>query len=666
MPQSANDRLATALRLLREPLQRVGRLTTSGFRPPSTRSLPEWFVRNRVQGHTRLRLSPQWHDTPQFKRAAEGFRAFGAGAFTRHVKSADEDPWWPTALPIGPDGAPLSDRDREINGVLIVRGRSVAGEIIDEAHEQGLRIVPYYWHMTENSLAELYPDWVCRDPDGEPMVHDPRGIHLDITGPYREVVLTRLQELAARGADGLNFDERHLPPEGCWGSALEDAWKAETGEESAPRAETDPLYLEFIEFKARKIEDTFEYWRGAVQAEHPDVVFLVSTTTIPALTDREMTTRLARIADSAKNEYRLALNDGLSKCVFKDNPELAPLDHVRQALGWTVLRDSSGGRPPRIWAPGLADADHAQAFAASLLTFGCIAHMDVDEPAVLGDQAPEEGKTPLAGIRAAFELGDRVSPHLAETELVRWAALHFSERIRNKRRADYRAAWIEVLWPLVGSYQALCEDGLPVGTVNDWQLERGELGGYRVLFLPNPDELTAAQRRNVAAFQARGGVVVENDPGWAWSDPAQRPAAAAAFRAAIRPHADTAPVIVNGGPRGRYAVAYRARNKLVVAVTNNFSWVQVTSPRNIPTSVNQRAPDADGVQVGWRSGVRLPQPGPFTPWPQLRAVEAVTGTSLTVERHGDLFRVRLPKFAFMALLVVSRATGMGPVPFAPR
>jgi hypothetical protein len=104
----------------------------------------------------------------------------------------------------------------------------------------------------------------------------------------------------------------------------------------------------------------------------------------------------------------------------------------------------------------------------------------------------------------------------------------------------------------------------------------------------------------------------------------------------------------------------------VVAVTNDFSWVQVTSPRNIPTSVNQRAPDADGVQVGWRSGVRLPQPGPFIPWPRLRAVEAVTGTSLAVERRGDLFRVRLPKFAFMALLVVTRAPGYGPVPFGPR
>ena len=53
-----------------------------------------------------------------------------------------------------------------------------------------------------------------------------------------------------------------------------------------------------------KIEQTFAYWRDEVKAERPDVVFLVSTTTVPALTDREMTTRLVRVADSAKNEYR--------------------------------------------------------------------------------------------------------------------------------------------------------------------------------------------------------------------------------------------------------------------------------------------------------------------------------------------------------------------------
>jgi hypothetical protein len=54
--------------------------------------LPGWFDANRVQGHTRLGLS-LYGDTSQFANAGAAFAALGAGAFTRHVKSRDDDPW---------------------------------------------------------------------------------------------------------------------------------------------------------------------------------------------------------------------------------------------------------------------------------------------------------------------------------------------------------------------------------------------------------------------------------------------------------------------------------------------------------------------------------------------------------------------------------------------
>jgi hypothetical protein len=294
--------------------------------------------------------------------------------------------------------------------------------------------------------------------------------------------------------------------------------------------DADPLYRRFLDFKAEKIEETFAYWRDEVKAAHPDVVFLVSTTTVPALTDREMPTRLAQIADSAKNEYRHALNPNFSKGVFEKDPWLAPDAHVRQAIGWTALRDASDGRPPHIWAPGLPPMHHAKAFAASLLTFGCIANMDVSDRNVLGREDPPPGKKTRDALEAAFALGAKASRHLAGTRPVRWAAVHFSERNRNARRDGFRAAWEQVLWPLVGPFQVLSEDGLPVGIVNDDQLEQGELDSYRLLVLPNPDELTDWQQRAVAAFRARRGAVIKNDPAWAWSDPDGRPAAAAAFR----------------------------------------------------------------------------------------------------------------------------------------
>ena len=252
---------------------------------------------------------------------------------------------------------------------------------------------------------------------------------------------------------------------------------------------------------------------------------------------------------------------------------------------------------------------------------------------------------------------------------MRWAAVHFAEHNRNARADDYRAAWEQVLWPLVGAFQVLSEDGLPVGIVNDDQLERGELDGYHVLVLPNADELTRAQQRAVAAFKAHGGAVIENDPAWPWSDPDSRHEAAAALRFAIgRPDAATAPLRVTGGPAGRYAVGYldRRAGRLVVAVTNDFSWVQITDLEDVPPVINPPAPLVGGVSVTWRTGHGLPEIPRL--WPffyRLRAVEAINGTTLNVERLPRGYRVNVPKFSFMALVVVTRAS-LRPSPLPTR
>jgi hypothetical protein len=251
-------------------------------------------------------------------------------------------------------------------------------------------------------------------------------------------------------------------------------------------------------------------------------------------------------------------------------------------------------------------------------------------------------------------LGGTVSPYLAGTRPLRWAAVHFSECTRNNRRGDHRAAWEEVLWPFVGAYKVLTEAGMPVGVVNDQQLAAGHLAGYGLIVLPNSDELTVPQLQKVEAFQAGGGIVINNDPAWGWSNPSTTDTAAAALQAIIEPHTATAPVEVTGGPAGSYAVSYRNRRRLVVAVTNDFNWVQITRPNKLPKVVKSPAPPASDVTVTWRAAHGLP---PRHPRPgdvhRLRGIEAVGGSTLAVDASGDKYRVTLPTFSFMALLVVS-------------
>ena len=588
-------------------------------------SSPAWLTANRVHGHTRLRFV-DWQDEEElFLEAAAGFKRLGARTFARHVKTGGEDPPWSAGEPPPPN---------------------IVKQFIDHAHGIGTRIIAYYWHMSQESL-EGRPGWVCKKFNGRPIPSGRKGDWLDITGPYRKYVRDRLRELGAMGADAVFFDFRHLPPQGCWHTALAQAWVRLTGQPAPDIG--DPLYLEFLDFKAGRIEATFAYWREQVLTDYPNMLFFISTTTIPALTDREMTTRLCRHADCAKNEYRHALSSTFTKNVFDSGAIRVPPDHVRQALGWTVLRDASDGRPPHIWAPGVPNRHHAQAYAGSLLTFGCIANMDAHETSLIEDPPqPPHGKTPPDALEAAFALGNAVSPHLKGSQLVRWAAIHFSERIRNDRGSKFSKAWREVLWPLVGAYKVLTAGGVPVGIVTDQQLEEGALDDYQLLVLPNPDELTASQQQAVNAFTRRGGTVIGNDPTWPWSDPTHGAAADAAFSNLVRRHLTVAPVRVIGGPAGRYGVAYRTSTRLVVAVTNDFSWVQI---RWTPGTINPAPPAAVGVRIKWRNPHRFP--GGL----QLRAVEALSGKTLDIEESHRGLQVRLPSFRFMALLVVTSRPG---------
>ena len=148
------------------------------------------------------------------------------------------------------------------------------------------------------------------------------------------------------GADGLRFDEVHLPRDGCWHTGLAAAFTKETGlPPPKVKDESDPLYRRYLEFQAAEIEKAFVYWRDGVKKNYPEAVFIVSSTFVPSLVNYRMTTNLVRLADSAKNEYHHALRSGLNLGLFEKNPGLAPPDDdLRMALGWTILRDAAGWR----------------------------------------------------------------------------------------------------------------------------------------------------------------------------------------------------------------------------------------------------------------------------------------------------------------------------------
>jgi hypothetical protein len=110
-------------------------------------------------------------------------------------------------------------------------------------------------------------------------------------------------------------------------------------------------------------------------------------------------------------------------------------------------------------------------------------------------------------------------------------------------------------------------------------------------------------------------------------------------------------VRIKGGPQGLYAVSYDDNEKLVVAVTNDFSFVQIVNRNNIPPEINDPPPAATGLEIVWRQGVpRTPGPG-F----RLEAAEVITGIRLRIKRSPGVYRVKLPPIEYMALVTVNQA-----------
>ena len=625
---------------------------------PGIVELPDWFEENRVQGHTRLVINHvDWgFGTPAFQNAAAKFKELGAGAYTRHVKFCFHDPWWPTKVPADPNGIPLWDgvidpcneMAPNLAQITIPDGQNVVQEMVDEAHGEGLHLITYYWHMSDQLISDDHPQWICKNPDCVTDITHRRGPWLDISElEYREFVLKRLLELADLGVDSLYFDFRHLPMEGCWCSALAAAFEVELGVPPPTTTDmADQLYRQFLDFKAYKIEEAFEYWKQGVKSQFPHVVFVISATGIPVPHNRIETTNLVRLADSTKNEFKHALNLPIVINFFDKNMLAEPDKDIRQAFGWVLMRDSTDGRPPHIWEHAFPNHEHALSAAAALVTYGTVANMNVDEKILAGFD-PRPSFTPVEGLKAAFDLGNKVSPYLGHSRPLRWAAVHFSELARNRRGEKLVNAWKEVLWPAMGAYGVFVRERLPVGIVNDYQLEHNLLEGYQVLFLPNPSELTNGQKNTIRQFVARGGILLKNNPGWPWSDPSMSGVAEQAFRTELQRVVEcfTSPVQVLSGSEQMHAVAFEdgRRKRLLVAVTNDYcfvQWVESGEPIN-SADINLPPLPINDAEVLVSNRV-----------PPLQIFEVISGTQLIAQSSPQGYKVRLPSFQAMALLVV--------------
>jgi hypothetical protein len=99
-------------------------------------------------------------------------------------------------------------------------------------------------------------------------------------------------------------------------------------------------------------------------------------------------------------------------------------------------------------------------------------------------------------------------PWLSHKRPERWGALVMSDNTRNFYGRAAGLVEERYLAHVFGAFRTAVEEHLPLTIVNDWNLNRDDLAGYRVLVLANTACLSDAQAAAVERFVRRGGGLV--------------------------------------------------------------------------------------------------------------------------------------------------------------
>ncbi|WP_295674225.1 hypothetical protein [uncultured Mucilaginibacter sp.] len=403
--------------------------------------IPEWYLRNRVQIHTRLSLNEL--NSSVFFGFPEELKKYNVTVLTRQIKARDEQPWWPTG-----DGG-IDARAANYNS----NGQNLAVKIIKQLHDLNMKAIIYYRHSEDSAMLLNHPDWACLNVKGEP-IRGPRGIFLSFNSPYRDIVIARLKQLASYGADGFYFDQIHIPQGGDFSEFSKKMYKEKYGTDMAGDFRTNKL--RFFEFRNNTIERFFTDLRTSLLPFKP--VLLVSGDSWTNFTGLHMNSEFFQkfILKTEAEEPVRPYNRNMEFSFPLDLKETIPGFYLN-AFFFSFMRDNSAG-PPHVWCRDLKSADDAANMAAGIISLGGIANLDVDA---------NPQKTNIDVIKVPAEWNETYGSYFKDLVPYANVGVLASENERNKFLGDPEAAWQKVLIPAINTFSKLYKSGIPVNVLSD-------------------------------------------------------------------------------------------------------------------------------------------------------------------------------------------------------
>ncbi len=166
-------------------------------------------------------------------------------------------------------------------------------ELVEKAHERGIRVVVMAAHTANRYLYRLHPDWAQRNRDGEVIVlehypraekvRDPHWPQICPNSPALELFFVpEVEEAVAHtGADGLLLDSfRYLPdpPKACFCKHCRAKFRREYGYDLPVEVNIeDEAFREAWEWRYRVTVRALEQMREAVKRANPEALYFYNS-----------------------------------------------------------------------------------------------------------------------------------------------------------------------------------------------------------------------------------------------------------------------------------------------------------------------------------------------------------------------------------------------------
>jgi len=380
---------------------------------------------------------------------------------------------------------------------------------LPEARKRGMRTTLYFnVHYFTLEFAQKHPDWVqVREGGGIMDKMYGHGTTLCVNSPWRDWVAQLMKDLSGYPIDGIFVDGPLFFPETCYCKWCQAKFRKLHGRDLPSKRERRGRgAAELLEFQGASLAEFMRDLNRVLKSANPNVLLYGNHT---ALTGNWGTGQLNRLL--VKEQDLLASEGGY---VYND---LNRMPLWKAGLRARMLETQAGGKPTVIIAcPALKPWPHAMlpAAEARLMYADSIANgAGVWMSLTLTEFDRPELKATVAMNRFVKENAQYLHKTRSEAKVaVVWSYATANAYSPDAQLIDIVAVESKTeagnlqreFWGVV---EALLRAHVPFDVIDDDAVERGELGRYRAVFLPNVACMSDEAARQLTEYVRNGGGV---------------------------------------------------------------------------------------------------------------------------------------------------------------